>query len=438
LKNWELGLTNIELLSVDLCDADRRRFGSFDYILAHGIYSWVPALTRERILALCHDLTAPHGIAYVSYNAYPGNHLWDLARGIIRFHTMRCDSPQEKVRRARAILALLANSRLTANAYVTALRSEFERVAAHPDELFFHDDLSEINQPFYFHEFIAAAQQHHLQFLGEAGCDDLSGENFTPEMTALLIALEKEEQLIREQYRDFALGRAFRRSLLCRDEVPLSPDFLTDRISNLYASCDAAPIDCPESCGPAVTLFRRPNGAELETNNELVAVSLRHLCLEWPCAVAFGVALDFAREKLSEVGSKDQESQLAEAWARAYKAGFLQFHVSPPRVVNSVSPRPECSALARFQLRKTGVATSQLHRRVRFEDSLSRDVAVLLDGSRDQETIIQNILDSLKTGHTELRQDGSTTTEPHPMAVSLKQRFHEILEALARQGLLIG
>src|SRR5207249_4145378 len=85
----ELGLTNIELLPVDLADADRLRFGSFDYILAHGLYSWVPALTRERILALCYDLTTPHGIAYVSYNAYPGNHLRDLARGIIRFHTMR-------------------------------------------------------------------------------------------------------------------------------------------------------------------------------------------------------------------------------------------------------------------------------------------------------------------------------------------------------------
>src|SRR6202007_896309 len=108
----ELGLRNVELLPVDLCDADNQRLGSFDYILAHGLYSWVPPVTRERILALCSDLTTPQGIAYVSYNAYPGNHLRDLARGIIRFHTMRCGSPHEKARRARAILALLANSRL--------------------------------------------------------------------------------------------------------------------------------------------------------------------------------------------------------------------------------------------------------------------------------------------------------------------------------------
>jgi methyltransferase-like protein len=355
---------------------------------------------------------------------------------------VRCESPPEKARRARGILRLLSDSRLIPNAYVIALRGEFERVAIQQDELFFHDDLNEINQPFYFHEFISAAHQHQLQFLGEAGSEDLRGENLTPEMASLLVELEKEKELIREQYRDFALGRAFRRTLLCRTEVPLSRDFLHSQVSTLYASCDATPIHSYQTGGRGVTLFRRPNGAEFETSHGFVGASFRRLRSEWPCAVAFRVALDDAQRSVGEAAgasdSEDQADLLADAWIRAYKAGFLQLHVSPPRLVNRVTAHPVCSALARYQLSKTGVSTSQLQRRVRFEDSLSREVAQLLDGARDEETITQIILESIKTGQAELRQNDSGVTEPDRIASALRLQIREVLEALARQGFLIG
>ena len=438
----EMRLTNIQLLPVDLCDAKKERFGSFDYIIAHGLYSWVPPLTRERILALCHELMTPHGIAYVSYNAYPGNHLRDLARGIIRFHTMRCGSPPEKAERARAILKFLSESRLVPNAYVTALRVEFERVIKQQNEVFFHDDLGEINQPFYFHEFISAAHRHYLQFLGEAGPDDLHAENFTSDAVTKLSELEKEEELICEQYKDFLIGRAFRRTLLCRNEVPLAPAFLPARTSTLYASCDATPVHSNQTGDPMGVLFRRPNGAELETNHALVAASLRHLCSEWPCPVAFEIALDRARREAARavgvIGLEDQATLLADAWTRAYKGGFLQLHVNPPRVVNKLSACPECSTLMRFQLRKTGVVTSQLHRRVKVDDPLSREVAQLLDGSRDEDAITQIILQSIRTGQAELRENNAIVTDSERATAALKLQIREVLEALAREGLLIG
>ena len=438
----ELGLTNIQLHPVNLCDADVERFGSFDYIIAHGLYSWVPKLTRERILALCRELLTPHGIAYISYNAYPGNHLHDLARGIIRFHTRRCGSPPEKVQRARAILKFLAESRLVPNPYVNALGFEFERVAKQQDEVFFHDDLGEINQPFYFHEFISAARRHNLQFLGEAGCDDLHSENFTADALTKLSGLEQEEELIREQYKDFLIGRAFRRTLLCRSEVDLAPVFLPERISKLYASCDATPVDRKVTGEPMGALFRRPNGAELETNHGLVAASFRYLCSEWPCSVAFGLVLDHARREAAgnggSPGLEDQASLLAQAWTNAYKGGFLQLHTNFPRVVNKVSVYPECSALVRFQLRRTGAVTNQLHQRVRFDDPLSRDVAQLLDGSRDEEAITHIILESVRTGQAEIRENNAKVTDPCRIAAALKLQIREVLAALARQGLLIG
>src|SRR5216684_3648438 len=66
-----LQLTNIRLLQMDIRDLEPT-FGTFDYIIAHGVYSWVPADARESVLAICARQLGSNGIAYVSYNTLPG------------------------------------------------------------------------------------------------------------------------------------------------------------------------------------------------------------------------------------------------------------------------------------------------------------------------------------------------------------------------------
>src|SRR5262249_27209244 len=133
-----LGLENIQLHHLDVCNLDRGRLGQFDYIIAHGLYSWVPASVREHILVACSEMLNWQGIAYISYNAQPGNHLRDLSRAIMRYHVAHFEDPKEKIGQARGILKFLAESRIIANPYVTALRAESERVAKYTDEVFFH------------------------------------------------------------------------------------------------------------------------------------------------------------------------------------------------------------------------------------------------------------------------------------------------------------
>jgi methyltransferase-like protein len=138
------------------------------------------------------------------------------------------------------------------------------------------------------------------------------------------------------------------------------------------------------------------------------------------------------------ISLEEQTALLAGAWMTAYQSGFIQLHVTPPRVVNKISERPECSALVRFQLRITEIATSQLHKRVRFEDPLSRDVAQLLDGTRDLEAITQTVLESIRTGQAELRENKVVLTDPDRIATLMKQQVREVLEALAKEGFLVG
>ncbi len=81
-----LGLLNIRLQAMDVMAFDEAQ-GAFDYIIAHGIYSWVPAPVQDRILALCASLLAANGIAFVSYNTLPGWRMLSTVREAMLYHT---------------------------------------------------------------------------------------------------------------------------------------------------------------------------------------------------------------------------------------------------------------------------------------------------------------------------------------------------------------
>src|SRR5690606_25508201 len=63
----ELGLSNIDLRPLSILDVDES-LGTFDYIICHGVYSWVPEPVREAILRIMDRNLAPEGVGYISYN----------------------------------------------------------------------------------------------------------------------------------------------------------------------------------------------------------------------------------------------------------------------------------------------------------------------------------------------------------------------------------
>jgi len=103
------GLKNITLRHASITDVDES-YGKFDYIICHGVFSWVPDPVRQKILAVSAALLNPQGVAYVSYNTYPGWHMRGMIRDMMRFHAMLFDTPARRVEQARALLDFLAQS----------------------------------------------------------------------------------------------------------------------------------------------------------------------------------------------------------------------------------------------------------------------------------------------------------------------------------------
>jgi hypothetical protein len=387
-------------------------------------------------------MLAPQGVAYISYNAYPESHFRDLGRGMMRFHTRIFESVSEKAGRARGLLKFLAESRPKADYYVETIRAQLERALQHTDEGLFHDDLNPINQPFYFHEFISQAERHGLQFVGEAEPNDLDLTQFTAEAAQRMTELDGASELVREQYKDFLLGTGFRRSLLCKKEIRLEPDLQVERVWELYAECEAVPVEIAGSDGRSVLVFRHPRGTQVEAKHPLTVAALTFLCSQWPCSTPFQHLLEVAKaaagERLVPPFDGDATGILASALMKAYRSGFLLLVVSPRKVVNSVSERPAISELARFQLKRGSPLTTQLLRSVDISEPISGQLLSLLDGTRDQKMLTENLIAFVRSGAANVYEDITLAEDPTNISVILERRVREILASLVRMGLLVS
>ena len=141
---------------------------SFDYVIAHGVYSWVAPAVRDRLLAVCRSALADHGVAYVSYNALPGGRLREALRDMLVFHTAGLTEPRERIAQARALLRFLVEGSPSGHELGALMRDQAERLLDRADASLLHDELAEVNEAVYFHEFAAHAARHELQYLAEA------------------------------------------------------------------------------------------------------------------------------------------------------------------------------------------------------------------------------------------------------------------------------
>ena len=85
----EFGLGNLRLATMDLLDVGAS-FGTFDYILAHGLYAWTPEIVKDKILAIMGTQLSPQGIGFISYNTQPAGHIRRMVRCS---HCLRASAP---------------------------------------------------------------------------------------------------------------------------------------------------------------------------------------------------------------------------------------------------------------------------------------------------------------------------------------------------------
>ena len=410
LANVELRCATFEQLGPGLAEVPGRWPGEslgnepaeFDYIVAHGVYSWVTPQARGALLDCVKRCLAPEGIAFVSYNAYPGSYLRDMARDMLRYHVQGVSDPDQRLARAQELMRTIVEIEQP-SPFARVLREQMERMLGYSDALLFHDDLAEVSTPFYFHEFVEHARTRGLQFLSEADLFE-SQMRDVPERAGHLMASLPDDAVVREQYMDFFKNRMFRQTLICHDAAPVERALDDAAIEDLWISSRARPREggeeeeegrarggsWPVAHGPApgedpqARTFLTPEGFSMTTSEPLVQAAMGALGEAWPRSLAFPTLLAHAREAAGPEASPELvAARLRAVLLQAYLARVVMLAGCPPPAIGEVAGRPTVSPLARAQSAAGLKALSSLlHANVRLDGELEVGALELLDGTR--------------------------------------------------------
>lgn len=362
-----LGLRNLTLQAADLRDIGPE-YGEFDYIIAHGLYSWIPRDIRDRLMAVCRERLAPQGVAFISYNVFPGRYMLQMLRDMMRYHTRQVQDAVPRIEQARGFLRFLRDARQLSPKWQAMVEEEVKNLLEHRDGSLFHDDLAEINEPVYFHEFAAHARRHGLQYLGEAEPHEMF------DLADSLQGLDPpaDDIVEREQYLDFLKARRFRRTLLCRREIPLRREVGSAAMDTFLFS------SLPFSIADGV--ITNQHGSRITIVDNAVERVMRALGDAQPLPVEFEelVAYAGARESLREI------------LYGLMLGGMVNLHVYDFPCEETVTARPAASRLVRHEAVYGPQVTSACHTPVKL-DEVARHLVCLMDGTRDLETIAQDL-----------------------------------------------
>jgi len=188
-----LGLKNITLKQMDILEINDR-FGAFDYIIAHGIYSWVSSQVQDKILSICKNHLATNGVAYISYNTKPG---WRTTLRDMMLYHIANDSTARTIKLKKLLKFFTQATADVKDTYSRFLHQELNHFNQLPESFIFEEFLDEENEPLYFYQFMERAQAHGLEYLGDA---------LFPKAT---------NDVHQEQMMDFLHNRHFRHTCLC-------------------------------------------------------------------------------------------------------------------------------------------------------------------------------------------------------------------------------
>jgi methyltransferase-like protein/SAM-dependent methyltransferase len=480
----KLGLGNIKLKHLNIMDVDTS-LGQFDYIIVHGIFSWVPEAVREKILSICDRNLAPEGIAYVSYNTFPGWYSKRIARDMMLYHTRKTREPGARIHLAREFINFMAASAASieqlsrspsSETYVRILKYENEWLGKNSDSYLYHEELEENNDPIYFYQFAEWAGQHGLQYLSEARMNEVFMNEIPKEIRQSLLGMS-DDLIELEQYRDFLMNRLFRSTLLVHNDLKISHKINPDRISTLFVGSNCLPASSGANIyTEGVEQFVGSPGIKLATDHPVTRAAMRYLSEIWPDVVPIDKLLETAYDLLrkaspsaefplpenSEVRARDLQllkANLLKGFVAS--TSLVELHVHAPMFASILSEYPVASPWARFQVmleanklktskdEKLGplTVTNLRHESIELE-GVTPFILYQLDGSCSRDELMFRLVESLEDGSLSILKLGENKNEEKatgnkPVSVeqakkALAKNLDADLQWLAKAALLVA
>jgi methyltransferase-like protein/trans-aconitate methyltransferase len=361
------GVKNLDLRAANITEVTPQ-WGQFDYIIAHGVVSWVPHEVAEKVLQICAEQLTPNGLAYISFNTFPGWHTRMWAREAMHFHADEFADPIQKARAGRDFILALAQAPFTS----TLLQSEAQYLQGKEESYILHEYFERTNQPYYFRDFATRIDQRGLQYLGDAFQNGMvAAENWAPFRSWM--EANRDDLIRQEQYVDFVRNREFRRALICRSALTIDRTQMFARAETMQAASYLR--QSAEANG--MMRFSHSRGGDLVTGAGPLHDALVTISRRFPQTISVKEVIDAAGQQRAAV-----LRELLSCWMN----GMLELYVDPPPVKREPGDKPRASLVARYLAAQDQAPINQRHGSIPV-DATQRRFIQLLDGTRTRQQL---------------------------------------------------
>lgn len=444
----ELGFNNIELKNLSITDIDES-FGKFDYIICHGVFSWVNETVRNKILEISNKLLNKNGISLISYNVLPGWNMVNSIRDMMLFHASHFTTVTDKVLQAKLFFDFVNESlENNTSSYAKFLAAEASMLKRHEDCYLRHEYLGDENQGFYFHDFIDMAKKHNLQYLGDTKVQtmfigNLQNNNATKVLSSI-------NDIVRsEQYMDFIMNRRFRTTLLCQQTNKLNRSITPELLDKFYLipqfTADK-PEDEASLSDPLVTtqfniIAANAHDANFTTSSPVLKAIFYAAIDNCVNPLTMNQLAQIANTKLPQFSQAEFKHELTKVIGQLILAGYYIFYDTKPKHFAKISNKPLVTDLVRYQAKNADVnkiwVTNQLNALVGLQ-LYDKYVIELLDGKHEIVEIEQEIFNKLLSGVFVAQQDNTKITKTDELKDVASRIVQLSLTKLKQHFILIG
>jgi len=399
-------LGNVVLHLTDLREFEDER-SSFDFIVCHGVYSWIPNDARIALRRLIRRHLAPTGVAYVSFNTLPGWHMRGAVRDMLRREVRGIESQAERVAHAREFLQFLGTNFPSEDPARTWILNELDILQQMSNDYLLGEHLVDHNQAEYFEDFARDMADEGLAFVSDAHVPLMFPERLGSEVAATIRA-RSTDFITTQQTLDLLELRCFRRAVLCRDDAALDRRVSAARLEHLAIASRLEPVDEKPDLSEGVEVSFKGRTGTIASDQVLLKAALVSMAAESPRGMMFERVVQNVAALLGQTDlDRESRARCARNLLGLYTKGAIDVWATERPIALGVAERPRAFSFARHQAREgLPFCTSLLHEAVQT-DSFDRALIKRLDGTRSVFDAVSAVLEEAQAGIVSVEMNGA-------------------------------
>jgi len=421
----DLGIKNCSFQCVSLTELGKT-IGRFDYIICHGVYSWVPPHVQAAIFTVVAERLKPEGVAQVSFNVLPGWRAWQPFRDAALAMLPDKMPIGQKVTAALDLLNFIVAANGDDNyGYNSALKELSQRLKMHHAYYIGHEHLEDANNPTTFKDFVTKADAAGLAYLGDCNISTMTPRNMKPQVMQEVMRRTGGNLIAMEQMLDILTSRTFRNALLIKKDAAsqVKRDLDLSRFDTLHF---AAARDAEFKPTLNAAIVQLGAGLQAQIESPAGAQALKKVFDARPGTVSLATLLE----------GQLQAMEIRRIFAEMLLANALTPYSTPIPAASNLPEKPKAFWLAQQDAKAGAAYTANLSHN-RFElTPLSAFLLARMDGKNTKTELVTELAAELVAGKLNFSADLQKKINAQNSSSEAKAFATEVIEALVGRALI--